>query len=111
MADPLRFYFDQHMWAAVANGLRRAGVDVLTAHDAGRCGLPDADQLAFATAEERVVMTFDSDYVALHNAGVPHAGIAWCPRRKYRVGGLLQALLLMHGVLDRDEMRNRLEYL
>lgn len=111
MADPVRFFFDQHMWATLAQGLRAHGVDVLTAQDAGRCGLPDPDQLAFATAEDRVVMTFDSDYVALHNAGTPHAGIAWCVERKYKVGDLLKALLLIHGVLDRDDMRNRLEYL
>lgn len=55
--------------------------------------------------------TFDSDYLALHNSGVPHAGIAWWPQRKYRAGQLLQALLLMHGVFEQDEMRNRLEYL
>jgi len=73
--------------------------------------LPDPDQLAFAAAEERVVVTFDADYVALHNAGEQHAGIAWCPQEKYRVGDLLQALLLVHGVLDRDEMRNQIEYL
>ena len=45
------------------------------------------------------------------NSGTEHAGIAWCPLEKYRVGGLLQALLLMHGALDRDYMRNHIEYL
>lgn len=110
MADPIRFYFDQHMWASAARGLQQHGVDVLTAQAAGRCGLADADQLAFATAEERVMMTFDPDYLALHKSGQQHGGIAWCPLWKYRVGELIQALLLLHGVLDRDEMRNQLEY-
>ena len=89
----------------------RHGVDVLTAQDAGRCGLPDPDQLAFATAEERVVVTFDTDYLALHYAGTQHAGIAWCQEQKYGFGGLLQALLLLHGVFDRHAMRNQVEYL
>lgn len=99
------------MWASLPAGLRARGVDVLTAQDAGRCGLPDPDQLAFATAEERVVMTFDADYLALHNSGAQHAGIAWCTLRKYSVGELIQLLMLMHGVFDRDAMRNHLEYL
>ena len=99
------------MWTSVAGALQARGIDVLTAQDAGRCGLPDPDQLAFATADQRVVMTFDSDYVALHNTGVAHAGIVWCPLRKYSVGQLLQSLLVLHGVLDRDYMRNHLEYL
>ncbi|MGH7138072.1 MAG: DUF5615 family PIN-like protein [Pirellulales bacterium] len=111
MAEPVRFYFDQHVQRSLARALRARGVDVLTAQDAGRCGLPDPDQLAFATAEERVMMTFDTDYLALHYAGTQHAGIAWCQKRKYTVGELLGALTLLHGVLSRDEMRNQVEYL
>ena len=110
MAEPVRFYMDQHFPGPASEGLRRHGIDVLTTQDAGRCGLPDTDQLAFATAEERVVVTFDTDYLALHQSGVAHAGIAWAPEQKYSIGQLIQALLLVHGVLDRDSMRNHLEY-
>ena len=99
------------MWSGLLSGLRRAGDDVLTAQDAGRCGLADPDQLAFATAEERVMVTFDTDYLALHYAGARHAGIAWCEERKYKVGELLSALLLVYGAGDRDFMRNHVEYL
>jgi hypothetical protein len=42
---------------------------------------------------------------------VEHAGIAWCQARKYSTGQLIQALLLLHGVLDHDAMRNHVEYL
>ncbi len=99
------------MWGAVTRGLRARGADVLTAQDAGSCGLPDPDQLAFATADERVMVTFDTDYLALHYAGTQHAGIAWCEEQKYDIGDLLRALLLIHGVFNRDDMRNHLEYL
>jgi hypothetical protein len=111
LADSIRYYFDQHLQGSVAAGLRQHGVDVLTAQEAGRCGLPDPDQLAFATADARVMVTFDSDYLALHHAGVRHAGIAWCPAAKYRIGQLVRMLLLLHGVVDRDAMRNHVEYL
>lgn len=111
MAEPVQFFFDQHFPAAVAHGLRQRGIDVLTAQEAGRCGLPDPEQLAFATAQERVVATFDPDYLALHRSGVAHAGIAWCPATKNSVGQLIAALVLLHGVLNRDEMRNHAEYL
>jgi predicted nuclease of predicted toxin-antitoxin system len=107
----MRFYFDQHIPAAVAQGLQQRGIDVLTALDAGRCGLPDIDQLQFATNDSRVIVTFDRDYLALAASGLQHAGIAWCPATKYSVGQLVYALLLVHGVLERDEMRNHIEYL
>jgi predicted nuclease of predicted toxin-antitoxin system len=111
VADAIRFFFDQHIPSATAQALRRNGVDVLTAQEARRCGLPDPDQLDFATAEERVVVTFDSDYLALHAGGAQHAGIAWCPATKYPIGQLAQMLLLLHGVLDGDAMRNHVEHL
>lgn len=111
MAEPIRLYMDQHFPHPVSQGLRRHGVDVLTAQEANRCGLPDSEQLAFATAETRVMATFDSDFLALHVSGVQHAGIAWCPEQKHSIGQLIQALLLLHGVLDRDAMRNHVEYL
>jgi hypothetical protein len=111
VADPIRLYFDQHYPWPVAQGLRRRGIDVLTAQEAGRCGFADPDQLAFATAEERVMVTFDPDYLALHQSGVQHGGIAWCKATKYSIGELIQLLFLLHGVSDRDDLRNRVEYL
>jgi hypothetical protein len=102
---------DQHIPKPVSQRLRRHGVDILTAQQAVRCGLPDQDQLVFATAENRVIVTFDADYLAIHQAGVQHGGIAWRPAQKYSIGQLIQALLLLHGVLDRDAFRNHIEYL
>ena len=111
MADPIRLYMDQHIPSAVAQGLRQRGVDVLTAQDAKRCGLPDADQLDFATAQQRVMVTFDSDYLALGASGISFGGIAWCHAAKYSIGQLVQLLLLVHGVMDQESMRNHVEFL
>jgi hypothetical protein len=111
VADPVRFFLDQNIHGAVAGSLRMHSIDVLTAQEAGRCGLPDPDQLAFATAEERVMVTHDVDYLTLAAGGVTHAGIDWCKHTKYSVGVLIQVLLLLHGVMDRDSMRNHVEYL
>jgi hypothetical protein len=102
---------DQHFPGPASQGLRRHGVDVLTAQEAGRCGVSDADQLAFAASAGRVLVTFDTDYLALHQSAVTHAGVAWCQSQKYSIGQLIQALLLLHGVLDGDAMRNHVEYL
>jgi hypothetical protein len=111
VADAIRFYLDQHQSNGLTAGLRARGIDVLTALEAGRCGFSDPDQLAFATAAGRVVVTFDPDFLALHGSGVLHAGIAWCPASKYAVGQLLDALVLVHGAMTPDEMRDHVEYL
>ena len=57
------------------------------------------------------MVTFDTNYLALHSAGTEHAGVAWCPATKYSVGQLIDALVLVHGVLTPDEMMNHVEYL
>jgi predicted nuclease of predicted toxin-antitoxin system len=111
VAEAIRFYVDQHFPGPVSQGLRRHGVDVLTVQEVRRCGLPDSEQLSFAAANQRVMVSFDADFLALHQSGASHAGIAWCQEQKYSVGQLIQALLLMHGVLDSESMRNHVEYL
>jgi hypothetical protein len=111
VTEPIRYYMDQHYPRPVTEGLRRKGIDVLTAQEADRCGLSDPEQLAFATTNERIMVTFDSDYLALHQSGTAHAGVAWCPQRKYGIGALTQLLELLHAVADRDSMRSRVEYL
>jgi predicted nuclease of predicted toxin-antitoxin system len=111
MADDIRFYADQHYPAPVTAGLLRRGIDVLTAQDASQCGASDMDQLAFASGQGRVLLTFDSDFLALHHSGVSHAGIVWCPATKYGIGPLLQMLVLLHGVVSAAEMVNHLEHL
>lgn len=111
MPESIRFFVDEHFPGPASQGLRGHGIDVLTVQEAGRRGVPDSEQLAFALAEERVVVSFDPDFLALHQSGVPHAGIAWCPERKYSIGQLVQALLLLHGVLDRASMNCHVEYL
>ena len=74
---------------------------------------PDAirTSLPFATAHGRVIVTYDADYLALHRSGVPHTGIAWTPASKYRIGQLVHMLVLLHAVLDRDAMKDHVEYL
>jgi hypothetical protein len=57
------------------------------------------------------MVTFDPDFLALHQSGMSHAGIAWCPQQKYAIGTLIHLLEILHGVADRDQMRNRVEYL
>lgn len=111
MAETIRYFSDQHIPRAVTDGLTRRGIDVLTASGAGRCGYTDEEQLVFAEQEGRVLVTFDSDFLALHQSGWPHSGIAWCPATKYRIGELLQRLVLLHAVVPPDQMRGTVEYL
>lgn len=107
----IKFYFDEHVPAAVCKGLRRRSVEVLTVEEAGRSGLPDDAQLAFASHEGRVMVTLDSDFIALAAQGVEHGGIAYARPGTRSVGELVRALLLIHGTLEPAEMISHVEYL
>jgi len=67
--EQVRFYLDEHIPAAVAEGLRRRGVDSLTVQQAGRSGWSDPEQLAFARTAGRVIVTMDSDFLVLASQG------------------------------------------
>jgi len=54
--EPIKFYADEHYPFAVCQGLARRGIDVVTTQQAARTGAADVDQLAFATAQERVMV-------------------------------------------------------
>ena len=111
MADSIKFYLDENVLGGTATGLRARGIDVVSAQEAGRCGLPDPDQLAFATAEGRVIVTFDQDYLALHATGIPHTGIVYCQADAYSVGRLIHELEIVHGAMTPAEMVDHVEYL
>ena len=73
--------------------------------------MPDDEQLEFAQSDGRVLVTFDDDFLALASSGIEHAGIAFCSATKYTVGQLIYALLLLHDVLNPEEMRNHVEFM
>ena len=57
-------YFDVHVPAAIADQLRRRGVDILTAQDDGTAELEDPDLLARSTALSRIPFTQDIRFKA-----------------------------------------------
>ncbi len=72
----IRYHLDEHMDTAIAVGLRRRGIDVTTTTEAGLLRASDAEQITFATAEQRVFVTRERGIVAEIPPGVAHAVIA-----------------------------------
>ena len=107
----LRFQLDEHMDGAVARGLRRAGLDIVTTHEASLMRAPDTVQLAHAHSAGRVMVTQDRDFLRLHRQGVPHSGIAYSPRDSRSIGDLIETLVLMNAIFEPEEMIGRLEHI
>ena len=54
---PFRFLFDEHVSAPAGRALRQRGVDVVNAVEVGLKEADDAEVLAWATDESRIVVT------------------------------------------------------
>ena len=108
--ERLKFCSEEHVQSAITDALERRGVDVLTAQAAGRRGLADDEQLAYAYEHRRVMVTGDSDYIALAVQGQPHAGIAFIKSRT-SVSEAIRWLQLMYDALTPDDMLQHVEYL
>jgi len=99
------------MARAVATDLRRRGIDALTVQESGRAGYPDEEHLAYALAEGRVLATMDADFLALDAAGAQHAGIVYAHPQSLTIGEWVRGLLLIHEILDPEEIAGKVEYL
>jgi hypothetical protein len=110
-------YFDEDsVNRALIRALRARGMDVTNAVDAGHAGSPDRVQLEHATADGRVLFTYNvGDFFALHTQfrqeGRSHAGLILAVQQRYTVGEQLRRILRMNRERSSDDMRNRIEFL
>ncbi|NJN21179.1 MAG: DUF5615 family PIN-like protein [Leptolyngbya sp. RL_3_1] len=78
MAD---LYADEQFPLKATQHLRALAHDVLTVQDADKAnqGIPDDEVLAFATQQERAIITLNRrDFIRLHEKSANHAGIIVC---------------------------------
>ncbi len=111
MPRTIRFHLDEDVDPAIAESLRRQGIDVTTSQEVGLLGAPDPIQLAHAHAGGRVLFTHDDDHLRLNAEGVEHAGIAYCHRLRRSLGEIVDGLVLIWELCDPEEMANRVEFL
>ena len=110
MQEKIDFYMDEHVHPAVTAGLRRRGVNVLTAQEAGLLNTPDEAHLIMAAELSRVIFTQDADFLRLHSSGMRHSGIVYAHQRT-PIGSIVRGLMLVYQVLALDDMRDHLEFL
>ena len=104
------------MRQSLVRALRARGVDTVTALDAGMIERPDAEHLAYAAQQGRVLCTFNvGDFCRLHAAyaaqGRSHAGIVLMRQQRHSVGEEMRRLLRLVAARSAEEMRDRVEFL
>lgn len=111
----IALYMDHHVNAAVTDGLRRRGVDILTCREDGAEQAKDEEVLARATELGRAVFTQDDDFLALAviwlRNGRDFAGVVYAHQLGITIGQAIRDLELITKMLDPPELRNRVEFL
>lgn len=108
----LSLYADHHVNSAIIEGLRRKGIDVVTAFEDGFGRRADADLLARAYELDRVVFTQDVDFIVIADewlaAGRPFAGVVFAHQLKVTIGQAIRDLEIVCRVLTLRETANQL---
>jgi len=113
----IRLYMDEDsMDRALLRALRARGVDVTTAIEERMIERDDAEHLDYATAQGRVLYTFNVvDFYRLHMSylaqGKSHTGIILARQQRYSVGEQMRRLLKLVVTKSAEEMKNHVEFL
>src|SRR5687768_694189 len=105
MPDRIRFHLDENVDPRIATALARENIDVTTTVQADLRTRSDQEQLAYAVNGGRVLVTHDEDLLSLASAS-PHAGIVYCASNTRSIEQIIETLILIHGVLTPEEMRD-----
>lgn len=110
--DPprIRFHLDESVDPDIAPALRRNGIDVTTSQEVRLLTRPDETQLDFARREGRMLVTHDDDFLVMANLTNDHCGIAYCHIHARSMRQIIDALILIHGVLTPNDTRGKVEY-
>jgi predicted nuclease of predicted toxin-antitoxin system len=106
---------DVHVNKTIAEGLRLRGVDVLRAQEDGRGEATDPELLDRATTLNRVMVTFDTDFLQearrRQYAGQAFSGIVYSRQSQVEIGQWIEDLELMARCLEPDDVRDRVTFL
>jgi hypothetical protein len=111
----VRFFLDHNVDPAVARGLQRRGIDVITAREDGRAATPDEDLIQRATELGRVLVSHDADMPTIaarwQASGQYFSGIIYTKQRRLTVGQLVAELEIIAGAAATEEFQNSVTYL
>ena len=111
MAQKIKFHLDENVRNAVAQGLRRRGIDVTTTPEQSLIGVSDEAQLIFAVSEGRVIFTQDTDFLRMNQANSNHCGIIYSHQGNKSVGKIIKGLILIWELLEPSDMSGKVEFI
>lgn len=106
---------DHHVPDSITAGLRRRGIDVVTAHEDGAAELDDDALLQRATQLGRVLFSQDRDLLVIAHhwleTGREFSGLIYAHQLNITIGRAVRDLELMAQILEPEDMPNHIEFL
>ncbi len=111
----MKIYCDENIESAIVAGLRRRGIEVISARDIGDLGKSDEYHLENASELEAVIVTHDVDFLKIahqwQQGGKEHKGILYAHPLDLSPGECIRMVELVTQVLTEEEMKNHIEFL
>jgi hypothetical protein len=111
----LALYMDHQVARSITTGLRRQGIDVLTAFEDGSDRLLDPELLDRATALGRPLFSQDDDLLAeaarRQEAGESFAGVIYAHQLHVPIGICIRDLTMIATVGEPEDMRDQVIFL
>jgi hypothetical protein len=109
---PLALYMNVHIPRAITNGLRRRGVEVLTAQEDGTADPPLLDR---ATELNRPLYSQDDDLLAearrRQTAGEVFSGVIYSHQLRSPIGRCVDDLELVAKTFEPENLKDRVEFI
>jgi predicted nuclease of predicted toxin-antitoxin system len=106
---------DHHVHAAITDGLRRRGVEVITAQEDGTPRFDDEQLLERATQLGYVLFSQDKDLLILTHRWLQtdreFVGLVYAHQLSVTIGQAVRDLELIAKALDPQDMRNHIEFI
>jgi predicted nuclease of predicted toxin-antitoxin system len=111
----LGLYMDVHVPLAISRGLRRRGVDVLTAQDDGTTRVADADLLRRAMELERILFSLDEDFIVeavkCQRAGMSFATVVFARQLDLSIGRCIADLDTLAKASEPEDAQGQIIFL
>ena len=111
MAEKIKFHLDENVANAIAQGLKRRGIDVTTTPERSLIGVSDGIQLEFARSQNRVIFTQDTDFLRMNQSNSNHCGIVYSCQGNKSIGEIIKGLILIWELLEPSDMIGKVEFI
>ena len=110
----IRLYLDEDIPFAFAIALFNRGIDIVTTQQVKNDSLSDAEQLDYATKEQRTIFTHNKkDFILLYTEYLQnkreHSGVILSDQLP--IGVLLRRFMKLWFTISAEDMKNRFEFL